>query len=211
MLARPTMSTPLRHERRFPCFWEPAERALTYDGEMFTWRRFLNVGLLVALPLVGACPREAAPARTDVPESASLSSTTAAATVATPPAPPSDPSTTHPTSTRRRIRTGPPVKLPGKAPGLPNGSITFNPKAPPPANGSILVAPDDRCYYETIQGAPSNSPVDPWRKIYVDCPREFDDPAFDSCIGGRLQGVRTAPPCLCTGEGGSGWGVACPK
>ena len=183
--------------------------------------KLFEVGVLLVLALLAACQREAPPARSDATK---VSVVETAASAATPPAsdasvvaastvtpPPSGTSAAASSETRKRHRAGPPVKLPGPEPGLPGGSVNFNPAAPAPATGSILIAPDDRCYYETIQGAPSNSPVDPWRKIYVDCPSALDDPAFDSCTDGRLQGARGAPRCLCTDGSGRGSAAPCPK
>jgi hypothetical protein len=59
------------------------------------------------------------------------------------------------------------------------------------------VRADSTCYYRTIANAPSNAPSDPWRKIVVDCPTDIDDPAYDVCVDGRLEGARGGAKCSC--------------
>lgn len=117
----------------------------------------------------------------------------------------SDPSASS--TPHRRKRTGPPKMLAGAA-SLPDGSKTFNPKH---GSSFIVVAADDTCHYKTIEGAPSNAPSGPWRTVVVDCPPLFDDPAFDSCIGGKIAGIAGAARCVCTSESGDSSAVACPK
>lgn len=110
---------------------------------------------------------------------------------------------------RKRQRTAPP-----KPPRFVTGREKWSELSDlnPFFDGSlILVAPDDSCFYESIQGAPSESPVDPWHDEPVDCPAALDHPVWDDCIEGRLQGERGGAQCRCTGRKGKGaWIVGCP-
>jgi hypothetical protein len=98
-----------------------------------------------------------------------------------------------------RKRKSPTPPLPPIAPSAQLGSV-LNPRS---AHGEwINVRADGTCYFATIANAPTNSPVDPWRKIVVDCPTEIDDPAYDVCVDGRLEGTRGGAKCSCLKSSG---------
>jgi hypothetical protein len=107
---------------------------------------------------------------------------------------------------RKRKSATPP--LPPAAPTAQVGSV-LNPRS---AHGEwIYSSADGACYYETIANAPSNAPVNPWRKIVVDCPTDIDDPAYDVCVDGRLEGTRGAPKCSCLLKSGQRIDAPCAR
>jgi hypothetical protein len=107
---------------------------------------------------------------------------------------------------RKRKSATPP--LPPSAPSAQVGSV-LNPRS---AHGEwIYTRADGSCYYATIANAPSNSPVDPWRNIVVDCPTDLDDPAYDVCVDGRLEGTRGAAKCSCLTRAGQTLTAPCPR
>lgn len=96
--------------------------------------------------------------------------------------------------------------------------VPQNPKGDPEGHVAYL-APDDRCYVEV----PMKPPIPPlptggrpFDNVYVDCPPEMDDPAWDSCTWGTLSAnTKKANDCVCIPMGGNPppppVGVACPK
>ena len=119
--------------------------------------------------------------------------------------------------TRRRKRTsdaGGTWKV-SKAPSTAARTLV-NPKDG--AGHSLFISYDDRCYYEEPgKGTPPPMPtgsrfVD---FIYVDCPKEADDPAWDDCTGSTMHAIAGLATCECYSMGGNPppppREVACPK
>lgn len=87
-----------------------------------------------------------------------------------------------------------------------------------PGGKPIYVAGDDRCFYEvTPKGPPPPLPTGArWvDQVYVDCPAELDDPAWDQCQYSTLLGAPGDPTCYCHSLGGNPppppLEVTCPK
>jgi hypothetical protein len=168
-------------------------------------RAWLPVSSFVLATLLCACPRDpgaSEPVRTDPTK------------IAPPPSssPSSSGSSVASAGSRRRHRTRP---LAPHGPPLPSstpvgaGELT---KAGGAGGEFIIIAPDDTCFYKTLANAPTNAPVDPWRTVVIDCPPEYDDPAWDECVLGRMSGVRGGAHCECMNDGATvKWGTACPK
>jgi hypothetical protein len=77
----------------------------------------------------------------------------------------------------------------------------------------IIVDVDNTCFYESTDGMPMHTrDINPWRKIVTDCPAEYDDPAWDDCILGRMRGIRGDKNCECMNSGATEkWATACPR
>ncbi|MBL8718454.1 MAG: hypothetical protein JNL79_20910 [Myxococcales bacterium] len=93
---------------------------------------------------------------------------------------------------------------------------TLNPTDP--TGHQLYVGSDDRCFYEVTP----KGPVPPmptgarWvEPVFVDCPVELDDPAWDHCTYSTLHSVAGESYCLCSSLGGNPPPppneVACPK
>ncbi len=129
--------------------------------------------------------------------------------VANPPVPtttePSAVATTEPTAappeppTRKRKRTAP--RKPTKYTSHPTVWSDFVRQNPTDADGrTIFVAHDDRCFYE-VQGPPPTAPLPTgarnMRAVFVDCPPELDDPAWDHCLSSILSANVKTGECQC--------------
>lgn len=120
------------------------------------------------------------------------------------------------TKKRKRTSDAGPVWKPATKPIDWAKVKQLNPKEP--GGKPIYVTSDDRCFYEvTPKGPPPPLPTGArWvDQVFVDCPAEVDDPAWDQCAYSTLLGAPGETTCYCSSLGGNPppppLEVSCPK